>query len=94
MPKARKPVTVETGGRDTFYDDLKKFRAKYPMCYIEAWTPEDFDRDENGGEVENSNWELRLWNRIAARLGFEFDAEVGTNWTRVEEVVRRLRPKT
>ena len=23
-----------------FYKDLRKFQMKYPMCYVEAWTPE------------------------------------------------------
>lgn len=26
-----------------FFHDLNVLRSKYPMCYVEAWTPDDFE---------------------------------------------------
>lgn len=77
----------------TFYRELKEFRARYPMCYLEAWTPEDFDLDENGEPKDDVDWGARKWKRVASRLGHEFDAGVGTNWDRVGEVSKRLAGK-
>jgi hypothetical protein len=93
MGKAQLKTSAGEASKDTFHDDLKAFRARYPMCYVEAWTPDDFDRDDDGGERENVDWGTRLWKRVAARLDFEFDAEVGTHWGRVDALVSRLRAK-
>ena len=69
---------IKLGG-DSFYNDLETLRKKYPMVYIEAWTPEDFSM--NSGDD---------WNRIehidaAAKLYDTFDANFGTNWDRVRD---------
>lgn len=85
------PVSKEQADpSSTFYAEFKEFRTKYPMCYLEAWTPEDFDVDGNGEPKEEVDWNERRWRRIAARLGHEFDASIGTNWDRVGEVAQRL----
>lgn len=89
MPTKTKTLEVAEADK-TFYDDLKELRAKYPMCYLEAWTPEDFDLDENGEPKDEVDWKSRVWKRVAARLGHEFDASVGTNWERVGEVTKRI----
>lgn len=77
----------------TFYQELKEFRKRYPMCYLEAWTPEDFDLDDSGSPKDEADWTARRWKRVASRLGHEFDASVGTNWVRVKEVTKRLADK-
>lgn len=84
-----KPDSTEDASK-SFYKDLKAFRASYPMCYIEAWTPEDFDLDKDGEPKDDTDWKSRLWTRIASRLSHEFDASVGTNWARVGEITKRL----
>lgn len=70
-----------------FYDDLRKFQAKYPMCYIEAWTPEDYVSAANqGNEDEDStpvDWNDPDHEAVADRLSRHFDANIGTNWDRV-----------
>ena len=57
-----------------FQSDLAKLREKYPMCYIEAWTPDDFNTDWASYESES----------IANVLSHRFDAEYGTSWMSVE----------
>lgn len=73
-----------------FYDDLRKFQAKYPMCYIEAWTPEDFQfavRLAEFPDIEDDappvDWDAPLHETTADNLYRHFDAEIGTNWDRV-----------
>ncbi len=83
-----KAATKQIPSEESFYRDLKELRTKYPMCYIEAWTPEDFDMER--GEGDSTNWGQRIWTRVASRLSHEFDAERGTNWARVEEMVGRF----
>lgn len=74
----------------TFYKDLDKLREKYPMCYIEAWTPEDFVRSLDGEDEEYEDTKLN-WNdpnyiSISNELYDGFDANYGTNWTRIQLV--------
>jgi hypothetical protein len=45
----------------SFYDDLRAFQQKYPMVYVEAWTPEDFVFAARYGSMGHLN---------AAILGF------------------------
>lgn len=64
---------------EQFHRDLEALRNKYPECYIEAWMPEDFslrfvkilDRD--------------TCERISQLLEDRFDANYGTDWSRIEE---------
>jgi hypothetical protein len=72
-----------------FYKDLKDLQAKYPMCYIEAWTPEDYDSvdadyDDDEKEVE-TNWKDQDHIGTTNSLYNSFDANYGTNWDRIRE---------
>ena len=58
----------------SFFSDLTKLRDKYPMCYVEAWTPDDF----------NTEWASHDSEAIASVLCHRFDAEYGTSWNSVE----------
>lgn len=92
MP-AQQPKNEGTDPSLTFYGALKELKSRYPMCYLEAWTPEDFCLDENNEAKDDIDWSERRWKRMASRLGHEFDASIGTNWDRVGEVFRRLAEK-
>jgi hypothetical protein len=68
----------------TFYDDIQALREKYPMVYIEAWTPDDFVVDEDMNQPpEPVDWNDPRHAATAAALDRHFDAEYGTNWDRV-----------
>ena len=72
---------------DTFYDDLRAFRAQYPMCYIEAWTPTDYvnaPMDANGDEAADWNDDDHVFT--TSRLEDTFDANQGTNWDAIRNV--------
>jgi hypothetical protein len=73
-----------------FYEDLRKFQAKYPMCYLEAWTPEDFNYASALAEFPDEGFDESAvdWNdpdheAVADRLSRHFDANIGTSWGRV-----------
>lgn len=70
-----------------FWKELKAMQEKYPMCYIEAWTPEDYDSvdadyDEDEKEVE-ANWDDDSHIKTTNSLYHSFDANYGTNWDRI-----------
>lgn len=73
---------------NNFYDDLNEFREKYPSCYIEAWTPEDFvsviNKDK---EIKQEEIDWNEWTDVADRLYDTFDANHGTNWHKVFHIV-------
>jgi len=57
-----------------FLKDLEKFRKKYPMAYIEAWNPTDFQMPWNSNDAMC----------VAETLYDNFDANQGTNWYAIE----------
>ena len=69
----------------TFFADLKEFRAKYPMVYLEAWTPDDFvfDLNKERDTPAPVDWNHPFHEITADNLYRHFDAEIGTNWDRV-----------
>ena len=76
-----------------FYKELKELQDKYPMCYVEAWTPEDYisanvdyDNDE---DPEEADWEDEQHLSTATSLYKYFDANYGTNWERIRECVSK-----
>jgi hypothetical protein len=76
----------------TFHADLRALREKYPMVYLEAWTPDDFvnndfdEEDEDGDFTPKSvDWNHHLHEITADNLRRHFDAEIGTNWDRIRE---------
>jgi hypothetical protein len=72
-----------------FYQKLQDLQKKYPMCYIEAWTPEDYistDVDyDNDEDSEEADWEDEKHTSTANRLYKYFDANYGTNWERIRD---------
>jgi hypothetical protein len=76
----------------SFYDDLRAFQQKYPMVYVEAWTPEDFvfaaegDHDE-AVQLSPDQWADPGHVLTANALAEGFDANHGTFWDRVREAV-------
>ena len=90
--------------KNSFHDDLREFKEKYPECYIECWTPEDYSsikhdlENENENENENidypeSNWSDELWINVSNKLEHDFDANNGTNWDRLKYVIQSLTAK-
>lgn len=77
----------------SFRTDLRKFRAKYPMCYIEAWTPNDFacaQTAEMNVEEIKANWQNPENISIVQKLEHGFDANDGTYWERIKAEMRNL----
>lgn len=77
-------MSEQTNPAVTFHDDLQALREKYPMTYIEAWTPDDFvfdpDSDTTPAPVD---WNHPFHEITADNLRRHFDAEIGTNWDRI-----------
>lgn len=80
----------------SFYADLRAFQQKYPMVYVEAWTPEDFvfaaadgDTDDEAvlQELSSEEWANPDHVHTANALAEGFDANDGTNWDRLREAV-------
>jgi hypothetical protein len=75
----------------TFHDDFQALRAKYPMVYLEAWTPDDFvfdpDKDDDDDDTTPApvDWNHPFHEITADNLHRHFDAEFGTNWDRIRE---------
>jgi hypothetical protein len=71
-----------------FYEELKALQQKYPMCYIEAWTPEDYvstDVDyDNDEDLEEANWNGLDHVLTTNKLYNSFNANYGTNWDRIK----------
>lgn len=86
-------MSKQTNPAVTFHADLQALRKKYPMVYIEAWTPDDFvsDPDDDADEENEDNTPAPVdWNHpfheiTADNLRRHFDAEIGTNWDRIKE---------
>jgi len=72
--------------QEQFQKELESLRNKYPMCYIEAWTPEDF----NTSLATNLNWEDDTCIEIAQELYDSFDANDGTSWTSLDMIKSNL----
>lgn len=86
--------------KNSFYDDLREFKEKYPECYIESWTPEDYSSVNHDIENEDAdidypepNWSDELWVNVSNKLEHDFDANNGTNWNRLEYVIKSLTTK-
>ena len=72
-----------------FYKELKALQSKYPMCYIEAWTPEDYDSVDadydDDKEIEEADWNDQDHIGTTNALYDSFDANIGTNWDRIRD---------
>lgn len=77
-----------------FYKDLREFQRKYPMCYIEAWTPEDYvstafqDIEEGEAKEVPADWNDEDHQATTEKLYDTFDANYGTNWERLRECLK------
>ena len=69
-----------------FYADLRAFQQKYPMVYIEAWTPEDFHHAAKE-KPRKVDWNDPDHVATASILSDRFDANEGTNWDRLHEAI-------
>ena len=72
------------GGKQDFLTELFALQQKYPECYLEVWTPEDYcakaQRDLTTREAMIvSNY---LYNYV--------DANEGTTWKKVEHYVKKV----
>lgn len=71
------------GSKNDFLTELFALQQKYPECYLEVWTPEDYSakapRDLTIREsMIVSNY---LYNYV--------DANEGTTWKKIEEFVKK-----
>jgi hypothetical protein len=69
------PSKKDEASEAKFLKDLGKLRKKYPMVYLEAWTPLDF----------RTPWDSEQSLSVAETLYDAFDANLGTNWDLIEE---------
>ena len=78
-----------TARTPSFFEDLETLRLKWPMCYVEAWTPDDFDAAvsmrSGEGEALPADWGDPKHLETARLLDRRFDAETGTFWYRVAD---------
>lgn len=58
-----------------FFQKLEALRAEFPMCYLEAWCPDDFELKWNSPKAVD----------VADHLFRRFDANEGTNWMRIKD---------
>ena len=72
-PKKKRLLPPKPLQQEIFREALDKLRKKFPMCYIEAWTPEDFQTEWNSDDSL----------RVAGALEDGFDANIGTHWDRI-----------
>jgi hypothetical protein len=86
MKTQKKTKTTKKAKKSTsrrFFDELTIFRNKFPMVYIEAWTPGDFVPDPE----DTVDWDDECYIAVADQLYDNFDANVGTNWFGIQEAV-------
>ena len=94
MKKKTKPMKAamskQTDPAVTFHDDFQALRKKYPMVYLEAWTPDDFvfdpDKDDDDDDTTPApvDWSHPFHEITADNLHRHFDATIGTNWDRIQ----------
>lgn len=74
---------------DLFLEKVKALREEFPQCYIETWTPLDFTYTENDVEDDtvSMEWDDPRAVEVAEQLYRVFDANHGTNWDVITEVI-------
>ena len=81
---------------ESFMSDIRWLQHKYPMVYVEAWTPDDFvfaAHDDDDAELtthSSREWKKPKHAAVAQKLAREFDANEGTNWERLREVLSSI----
>jgi hypothetical protein len=66
-----------------FLTDLLALHRKYPHCYIEAWTPEDY---ENISQKHLTKGQCEI---VSSMLYNTMDANEGTTWDKVNRLVEK-----
>lgn len=95
MRKKKKMSQLEVNMK-SFMSDLRRLQKKYPMVYIEAWTPDDFvfsTYDDDDAELTaqpSCEWKNPEHVAVAQRLAHKFDANEGTNWERLREILSSI----
>lgn len=92
-----KKKSIET----QFFTDLRKLQAKYPMCTIDAWTPNDYEfalaQEADEPDVELSDfedgaldWDDDLYKWASHIINKRKDANSGINWQFLAYVLEDL----
>lgn len=70
-----------------FYKDLHALQDKYPMCTIDAWTPDDYEfalaqEDDSDAELDDieSDWDNERYVWATQMINKRKDANSGINW--------------
>lgn len=71
------------GGKQDFLTDLFALQQKYPECYIEAWTPEDYSTQTK------QNLTLNQCTIVSSNLYNYADANEGTTWDKIKYMVEK-----
>ncbi len=71
------------GSKPNFLEDLFALQQRYPECYIEAWTPEDYET-KAGRQLT-----IREAMIVSNYLYNYMDANEGTSWKTIEEYVKK-----
>jgi hypothetical protein len=66
-----------------FLTDLFALQHKHPHCYVEAWTPEDY---ENASQKRLTKGQCEI---ISSMLYNTIDCNEGTNWKKVNRLVEK-----
>lgn len=79
---------------EAFQADVRALQAKYPMCYVETWNPDDWQQyltpevaEEEDEHILSADWTDPVHLQIATHLHRYFDAQYGTDWGRLEYAV-------
>lgn len=71
------------GSKPNFLSDLFELQQKYPECYIEAWTPEDYEAKSKEPLT------IRECMVVSNYLYNYVDANEGTTWSKIEHYVQK-----
>jgi hypothetical protein len=79
-----------------FFKDLRTLQAKYPMCFIDAWTPDDYEfalamGEEPDAELEeNADWSHDRYVWASRMVSKRKDANNGIDWDWLSIVLEDL----
>lgn len=71
------------GSKPNFLEALFALQQTYPECYIEAWTPEDYEA-KAGREIT-----IREAMVVSNYLYNYVNANEGTTWNKIEKYVKK-----
>lgn len=71
------------GSKPNFLESLFALQKSYPECYIEAWTPEDYET-KAGRQLT-----IRESMIVSNYLYNYVDANAGTTWDKIEKYVKK-----